>query len=176
VCPLKAIEQLAHHYLLLKAGAGDMDACIDWAIERLRHDEEGDDLDIVLLAGATEANEAAPLVRQIVERYCGADIRDDELAAGKYVAHLRKSYLLGAETIASLDLKLTGLYRRLDYPDWLGMLTRNCEYATDIPVFEESFEKEFAYLAGLWESAMSRAEFESLYRREISAQHDLQNG
>lgn len=153
-----------------------MDACIDWAIERLRHDEEGGDLDIVLLAGATEANEAAPLVRQIVERYCSADIRDDELAAGKYIAHLHKSYLLGAETIASLELKLTRIYLRLDFPSWLRTLARNCQCAMDIPEYEEPFAKEFAYVAGLWESATSRAEFESVYRRSISEQHDWRGG
>lgn len=173
---MQAIEQLAYEYLLLKAGAGDVDACIAWAIERLRRDQEGDDLDIILLAGATEEHEAAPLIQQIVERYCGAEIRDDELAAGKYVAYLRKLYLSGAETIGSLESKLLKLYHRLGYPDWLGTLTLNCECATDVPAYEQPFEQEFAYIADLWESATSRAEFESAYRREASTRPGLPKG
>lgn len=169
---MKAIGQLLDEYLLLRAGAGNFEACIDWAIERLRHDDEGDDLDIVLLAGATEEKEAAALVERIIERYCSADVRDDELAVGKYIVQLRKSYLRGEETIASIDLKLTSIVRRFGYLGWLMMLARNCEYATDVSVFEQPFEQEFAYIAGLWESATSLAGFESAYSPEVSRQHD----
>jgi hypothetical protein len=170
---MEAIDQLQHNYFLLKVGFGDFHACIDWAIERLQQDQEGDDLEIVLLAAATEQSEATPLVEQIVERYCGSNTIDAQLAAGKYVASLRKAYLQGTETIESIDAKLTKLYNHLGYPNWLVMLSRNCEYATDIPAFEEPFEKEFAYVAGLWESATSRPEFEAKYSRAISNQHDI---
>ena len=52
------------------------------------------------------------------------------------------------------------------------MLSRNCEYATDIPAFKEPFEREFEYVASLWASTASKAEFEAQYSREISNQHD----
>jgi hypothetical protein len=41
--------------------------------------------------------------------------------------------------------------------------------------FEEPFEQEFSYIAGLWDSAASRSEFEARYRRAISNQHDVKN-
>jgi hypothetical protein len=169
---MESIDRLQHSYFLLKVGVGDFRACIDWAIERLRQEQEGDDLEIVLLAAATEQAEATRLVEQIVERYCGSTTIDGQLAAGKYVASLRKAYLQGTETIESIDAKLTRLYNHLGYPDWLVMLSRNCEYATDVPAYKEPFEKEFAYIAGLWESATSGAEFETKYSRALSNQHD----
>ena len=173
---MEAITQLESEYFRLKVGIGDYQACIDWAIERLRQDQEGDDLEIVLLAAATKQEEVPPLVEQIIERYCGTSTLDDELAAGKYVASLRNGYLQGSETIDSIDAKLTTMFRRLGYPDWLVMLSRNCEYATDMPPFEEPFEKEFAYVAGLWASVNSREEFETKYSRAVSNQHDAKYG
>ena len=100
-------------------------------------------------------------------------VLDDQLAAGKYVVTLYDSYLKGKETIESLDGKLAKLYHHLGYPNWLVMLSRNCEYATDVPCFREPFEKEFAYVAGVWASVTSRAEFEAKYSRETSNQHDI---
>jgi hypothetical protein len=52
------------------------------------------------------------------------------------------------------------------------MLARNCEYATDVSAFKEPFEREFEYIASLWASAASQAEFDAKYSREISNQHD----
>ena len=169
---MEAIAQLEDEYIRLKLGVGDYQACIDWAIERLCQDQEGDDLEIVLLAAATKQEEVPPLVEQIIERYSGTGALDDEFVAGKYVALLRNAYLHGNETIQSIDAKLTTLYSGLGYPDWLAMLSRNCEYATDVPAFEEPFEKEFAYVAGLWASVKSRDEFEKAYSRAVSNRHD----
>ena len=52
------------------------------------------------------------------------------------------------------------------------MLTRNCEYATDIPAFEEPFEREFSYIATLWAEAKIKADFDVKYSRDVSNQHD----
>jgi hypothetical protein len=170
---MEAISQLEHEYFLLKCGVGDYRACIRWAMDRLLHDQEGEDLNIVLLAAATKESEASPLIPRIIETYCGAIALDAELAAGKFIASLRDAYLQGKETIKSIDAKLNRLYCRLNYPNWLVMLSRNCEYATDIPAFQEPFEKEFAYIADLWATVSSRQEFERNYSREISNQHDF---
>ena len=169
---MEAIAQLENNYFLFKAGLIDFQVCIDWAIERLSQDQEGDDLEIVLLAAATEVEEVAPLVEQIIARYCGKDVLDEQLVAGKYVVMLRDAYLQGQETVESIDAKLAKLYNVLGYPGWLTMLTRNCEYATDIPAFEEPFEKEFAYIANLWSAASNTVEFYAQYSRAISNQHD----
>jgi hypothetical protein len=172
---MEAIAELEQEYFLLKVGVGDIHGCIEWALERLERNQEGDDLQVVLLAGATKREEVVPLVEEIVRRYCGAGSLDDQLAAGKYISLLHRRYLRGEETIASIDAKLMVIYYRLDYPNWLGMLVRNCEYATDIPDFEEPFKREFAYIAGLWASVDNRAEFDSKYSRSISKQHDIRH-
>jgi hypothetical protein len=166
------IALLEVHYFELRFGYGDGAACVEWAVDRLTFDEEGDDLEIVLLASARGRNEVSPLVEIIVERYLGKNALDDQLAAGKLIVRLRQAYLQGKETVHSIDAKLTRLYPQLGYPNWLGMLTRNCEYATDVCAFEKPFEQEFDYISTLWKSAYTRFEFEQQYRPEISQQHD----
>ncbi len=172
---MEAIDQLERVFFLLQFGAGDFKVSVDWAIERLLLDQEGDDLDIVLLAGATDSEEAVSLVRGIVERYGGPHVLDDQFAGGKYVASLHDAYLQGRECIKSLDVKFDKLNCNLDYPDWLTMLSRNCEYATDLSAFVEPFEQEFSYVAGLWSSSQSRSEFEAAYDRQVSNRHDVGN-
>jgi hypothetical protein len=170
---MNAISQLQNFYFLLTLGIGSHQACIDWAIEKLLSDQEGDDLDIVLLAAATNHDEALPLVENIIERYIGLASLDGELAGGKCIASLHQAYQDGKETVASLDEKFTKLHYSLGCPDWLVMLSRNCEYATDIPDFVKHFEDEFEYVANLWASAKSQNEFKSRYSRDISNQHDI---
>jgi hypothetical protein len=173
---MEAIALLEHEYFLLRFGVGSTAYCVDWAVDRLRYDEEGDDLEVVLLASARGLEEVLPLVEVIVERHCGESRLDDQLAAGKYIVALRAAYLLGQETTDSLEAKFHSLYFKLGYPDWLTMLCRNCEYATDVDVFEAPFESEFAYISRLWEIATTRQEFEEKYSRAISSQHDAKLG
>lgn len=169
---MEAMSPLELEYFRLRFGYGSGEACVDWASERLQYDQEGDDLEVVLLAGARGRDEVLPLVEVIVDRYCGSNRLDDEFAAGKYVVTLRTDYVQGRETVESVDAALSILYPKLGYPNWLVMLSRNCEYATDIPAFKEPFEREFEYVASLWASTASKAEFEAQYSREISNQHD----
>ncbi|HET7832031.1 MAG TPA: hypothetical protein VFK88_03610 [Gallionella sp.] len=169
---MEAISELCNHYFFVKVGAENIQPCIDWAMVRLQLDQEGDDLDITMLAASTTEEDAFPLVEKIIERYIGFDSLDDQLAAGKFIVKLFSAYQDGLETIESLDARLMKLYNRLGYPDWLTMLSRNCEYATDIDVFREPFEHEFAYIAELWNSSATRKEFEAKYSREMSNQHD----
>ena len=156
-----------------RLGVGDLSDGIDWAMDRLRLDQEGDDLDIVLLAGATTAEEASPYVEAIVARYCAQSALDLHVVAGKYVVKLHQRYLAGSECTHSLDEIFDKLYQRLDHPDWMTMLSRNCEYATDISAFQQPFEQEFQYIAGLWSKSNSRRDFESMYSREVSNRHDV---
>lgn len=145
----------------LRMGFGDTGRCVDWAVERLRRDEEGDDLEVVLLAEV------------IIERYRGIERPADQFLAGKYIVELRAAYLAGRESVSSLDAIFTRLYPALDYPDWLVMLSRNCEYATDVADFEQPFEDEFRYIASLWAQAESLAAFERAYSRQSSNTHDI---
>jgi hypothetical protein len=169
---MEAIAQLELEYFRLRFGYGDGVECVEWASERLGNDQEGDDLDIVTLAGARGRDEVMPLVETIIDRYCGSNRIDDEFAAGKYIVKLRADYAQGRETIQSVDSALSILYPKLGYPNWLVMLTRNCEYATDIPAFEEPFEREFSYIATLWAEAKNKADFAVKYSRDVSNQHD----
>lgn len=152
----------------LRHGDGQAERCVDWAVERLRLDQEGDDLEIVLLASARGVDEVLPLAEVIIERYCGHARLAEQFLAGKYIVALRAAYLAGRESVSSLDTILTRLYPALAYPDWLVMLSRNCEYATDVPDFEQPFELEFDYIASLWADAGDVGAFERLYDRERS--------
>lgn len=170
---MQAITQLQNHYLLLTLGVGKTQPCIDWAIQRLQLNQEGDDLEVVLLAAATTREEALPLAQEILARYLGIESLDKQLAAGKYVTSLRPKYLADSESIESLEAKFATLYCELGYPSWLSMLSRNCEYATDIEAFREPFEQEFEYIANLWKNSCTLSEFEATYSREISKRHDV---
>ncbi|KAB8058271.1 hypothetical protein GCN74_17045 [Janthinobacterium sp. FT14W] len=169
---MKQLTELDLAVFQLRMGFGHADSCVDWAVERMRRDEEGDDLEVVLLASARGRDEVLPLAEAIIERYRGAQRLADQFLAGKYILELHAAYLAGRESVSSLDAIFTRLYPALDYPDWLVMLSRNCEYATDVADFEQPFEDEFRYIAGLWAQADSLAGFERAYSRETSKQHD----
>ncbi|WP_256079324.1 hypothetical protein [Massilia sp. YIM B04103] len=170
---MEHIAELEDEYFQLRFFYSKDDSCVDWAVERLRHDQEGDDLEVILLASARGRDEILPLVEIIVDRYRGPERLDDQSLAGKYIVKLRQIYLQGQETIHSLDEKFTQLYSKLGYPNWLVMLSRNCEYATDVPAFVQPFEDEFEYISSLWDASRNLAEFEAQYSRKISDQHDI---
>jgi len=169
---LEEINQLERSYFLLKSGGGDYRDCIEWALDRLRRDEEGDDTDIVFLAAAEDPDEALTFAEHVIERYSGYQALDVQLAAGKYLVALRHDYLRGIETTRTLESKLQSLYERLKHPGWLSVLCRNCRYAKEARPYLDLFDKEFAYLARLWAVATSRQQFETRYNRAISARHD----
>lgn len=169
---MEAINQLERSYFLLKSGGGDFRECVEWALERLRRDEEGDDTDIVLLAASEDRHEVLTFAEHVIERYIGYQALDAQLAGGKYVVALRHDYLRGIETVHTLDSKLQSLYERLQFPGWLSVLCRNCRHAREATSYLDLFDKEFAYLARLWAVAMSRQQFESRYNHAISARHD----
>lgn len=170
---MEQLTELEIAVFQLRMGFGHADRCVDWAVERLRLDEEGDDLNIVLLASARGRDEVLPLAEAIIGRYRGDARVEEEFLAGKYIVELRVAYLAGRESVSSLDAIFTRLYQALGYPDWLVMLSRNCEYATDVADFELPFEDEFRYVASLWAQADSLAAFERAYRRATSNQHDV---
>ncbi|MCC7596385.1 hypothetical protein IGS61_02735 [Janthinobacterium sp. FW305-129] len=170
---MEQLTELELECFQLRHGDGRADRCVDWAVERLRLDQEGDDLNIVLLASARGMDEVLALAEAIIGRYRGDARLEEQFLAGKYLVELRAAYLAGRESVQSLDARLTRLYPALGYPDWLVMLSRNCEYAIDVPDFEQPFEREFDYLAGLWAEAGNVAEFEQQYSRETSNRHDV---
>lgn len=165
---MEQLTELEIAVFQLRMGFATADRCVDWAVERLRLDQEGDDLEVVLLASARGRDEVLPLADAIIARYRGDARLEEQFLAGKYIVELRAAYLAGRESVSSLDAIFTRLYPALDYPDWLVMLSRNCEYATDVANFEQPFEEEFNYIATLWAQAESLAAFEREYSRETS--------
>lgn len=165
---MEQLMELELECFRLRHGDGRADRCVDWAVERLRLDQEGDDLEIVLLASARGVDEVLPLAEVIIERYRGDARLAEQFLAGKYIVALRAAFLAGRESVASLDTIFTRLYPALGYPDWLVMLSRNCEYAMDVPDFEQPFELEFDYIASLWADAGDVGTFERRYDRERS--------
>lgn len=173
---MTAIDELQRLFGPVALGLGPVQPCIDWAITRLLRDEEQGDLEVVLLASATDHDEAFPLAVEILHRYLGGASTNLELAAGHLVVDLRRAYLAGEQTVASLEPTINALYVKTDHAPWLVMLSRNCEYATDMPVFREPFDDEFAYIAGLWARATSLADFYARYRPGVSRKHDVDLG
>ena len=168
---MKAIPELQKAYVMSMAGMGTADACIDWAITRLEHDEEDRDQDVVSLAATNDKHEAIKHTETILNRYIGNT--DPELIAGKHIVLLHQMQIEGQISVTQLDDIIGSLYCRLDYPSWLVMLSRNCEYATYIPDFMPAFQAEFDYISGLWSQANSLAEFLQVYDRMTSNSHDI---
>lgn len=162
---MQAIEQLLQHYQDLRIipwpdKRRALEACIDWAIERLSRDEEGDDLEVVLLAGASHIEEAEPLATTILHRYLGRDCYDVELAAGKVLVRLHERYRRGEETSANLYRVMDRIWMDLGCPGWLSDLSECCELGDEADVFARRFESEFDRLAALWSQCDTFAEFE----------------
>ena len=88
---MEAINQLEHSYFLLKSGGGDYHECVQWAVDRLRQNEEGDDEDIVLLAASSARSEVLAFAEHVVERYSGYQALDPQLAAAGQLESLRFS-------------------------------------------------------------------------------------
>ena len=170
---MNAVEELRNSLAAYKYGFGDLRECVAWAVERLsRNDDDGDE-DVILLAGSTDESETKELAHKIVHRYLTVDALDEELWAGRLLVRLYERYRAGTITILALEPIVDALYRKLGHPDWLVMLGRNCEYATDVEPFVKPFEDEFQYISELWKHSMSSNEFKSKYDRLVSNTHDI---
>lgn len=169
---MEAINQLEYSYFLARSAGGDYRDCIDWALERLKRNEEDDDADVILLAASEEPEEARTFTELVLERYSGYQSLDPQLAGGKYLVALRHEYLRGNETVHTLESKLQRLYSHLQNPGWLSVLCRNCRHARVAAPYRDLFDKEFAYLARLWAVAATRAQFEARYNHAISRRRD----
>ena len=141
----------------------------EWAVERLQRDEQGDDLDIVLLASLGKGDSPQRLIESIFQKYSGLPLDDQNLVAGKLIVLLRDRYLAGSESIDSLDHQFRRIFYYSSLPDWLAGLMSICEYANVIaPGYQVPFEREFEYIAGLWSAANSFEDFKGLWNPEVS--------
>ena len=169
---MNAIHDLLDAFIPLKYKFTKGQECVKWAEARLLHNEEENDRDIVLLAGATEEEEIKRLTLIILEKYIDKPFLDEEYCAGKFIVKLYESYKLGLVGIHRLEKIIDWLFNSLNSPDWLGMLCRNCEYAMDMETFRKPFEDEFLYIYETWKNANSIDEFKARYDRQVSNGHD----
>lgn len=171
---MKAIEELHNAFISNKLGFEDLKECVKWAEERLLNNEEQGDTDIMLLAGSTDVDEIKDIAQKIIFRYSNLLSMNEEVWAGKYLLQLYQNYKASSMSITDLEPIIDRLYQGLNYPDWLVMLSRNCEYAIDIDSFIKPFEDEFTYICDLWKESMTLENFMRKYDRRISNTHDIQ--
>jgi len=169
---MKTIHDLLEAFIPLKYNFPKGQDCVKWAVERLLHDEQENDKDVILLTGATMVEEIRELSLKILDRYLDKELLDEEYWAGRFIVKLYEWYKSGSVSIPQLDTIISWFYAHLDYPSWLTMLSRNCEYATDMEDFRKPLEDEFLYIYETWKDAHSLDEFERKYDRQVSNSHD----
>jgi hypothetical protein len=170
---VNAVEELRDVLAAHSYGCGDLKACVEWAVDRLVRDEDDGDENVILLASSADESETEELSRRVVRRYLSDEALNEAVWAGRLLAQLYDRHRAGAISIAALEPIIYAMYRKLEHPDWLVMLSRNCEYATDVEPFVKPFEDEFRYVSELWRQSKSMEEFESKYDRRISDSHDI---
>ncbi len=170
---MENIEEL--HDICVKArfSLSDWSDCVDWAVQRLLNNGDQDDEEVILLASSSNEEEIKELTKIILVNHLTPGKRDDEYWAGKHVVHLHSLFYDQKIDIFELESRLWKIYYALDSPGWLTMLSRNCEYATDVPAFEKPFKDEFEYIVGLWKNSNSIDSFKCSYDRNISNSHDV---
>lgn len=172
---IKSIEDLHSIYIQMRFGWANWTALSQWALERMLNHEDYDDENIILLAGSSFEDEANELASKILVKYLDLEKQNEEYWAGKYIVQLYEKFHTERLNIFELSNIINKIYYMLGHPSWLVILSRNCEYATDVESFEIPFHQEFDYISELWKSCMSLAEFLSKYDRAISNAHDVQD-
>lgn len=171
---IKSIEDLHSIYVQIIFGWSNWNALSQWALERLLNNEDNGDENIILLAGSSFEDEASELTNKILTEHLDPEKQNKEYWAGKYIVELYERSYKEELDIFELSNIINRIYSKLGYQNWLVMLSRNCEYATDVDEFEIPFHEEFSYISELWQSCASVAEFLSKYDRSISNNHDVQ--
>jgi hypothetical protein len=169
----ESIENLNKIYFKVRFGFENWSSLSSWAIEQLIQNQDGDDKNIILLASSSYEDEADELTEKILSTYLNPTERNDEYLAGKYVSELYSIFYKNGINISALSEILDKIYCALAYPNWLVMLSRNCEYATDVEAFEKPFHEEFQYISHLWQSCENTHDFLLRYDRSVSNTHDV---
>ena len=172
---MKDITQLHNLYTQALYNLTKWKYCVNWAVDCLVENNEIDDEEIILLASSNLDGETKALTEAIINNYLPKKERNKEYWAGKYIVELYKNYHNKSIDINNLEYIISTLYNSLGYPNWLAMLARNCEYATDVQEFEKPFNDEFNYINKLWLESESIDDFNNIYSREISNTHDFKN-
>lgn len=170
---INSVEKLHDIYVKTRFGWESWRALSQWALDRMVNYENESDEDIILLAGSSFEDDSIELAKKVIAKYLEPERRSDSYWAGKYLVSLYESYYGHEIDIFELSQFIDKINCELGSPGWLVMLSRNCEYATDLECFEIPFHEEFHYIVQLWRSCESLAEFLSEYERAISDSHDV---
>lgn len=167
---LKSLRKIMIESLL---GVSTNQKYIDWAIEELLRGVEDENVCILASSNTNYPEEIKTYLQKIMENE--TKITQEELyeSAGDMIVKVGQEYIDGHIDITVLENLFDKLYMNLGHPDWLVMLTRNCEYATDISCFMTPFIKELDYIKSLWSEFPRYEDFEKKYDRNISNSHDF---
>ncbi|MDC7127368.1 MAG: hypothetical protein PQJ46_17525 [Spirochaetales bacterium] len=165
-------KELKQTYIEAQFFESAFEKSIEWAITQIENGT--DDMNINILAGLEPNNyfEIKEYIENILDEELTVSKEDLEEWAGQYIIELKKLFIDQVIDIWKLDEKISRLYYKLDYPNWMVMLARNCEYATDVEPFEKPFEDELEYITELWTKYPEYSDFIENYKREISNTHD----
>lgn len=165
-------KELKQSYIEAQFFESAFEKSIEWAITQIVNGT--DDMNINILAGLEPNNyfEIKEYVEKILDEELNVSKEDLEEWAGQYIIELKKLFTDQVIDIWKMDEKISRLYYKLDYPNWMVMLARNCEYATDVEPFEKPFEDELEYITELWTKYPEYSVFIEHYKREISNTHD----
>jgi hypothetical protein len=142
--------------------------CIDWAVSELMRGVE--DLNVCLLASSNLNNQIE--INSYIHNILGEGFifSESEIheTAGRLLVNLGENYFSNETTIVEIERIIDKLYLSLKNNDWLVILSRNAEYATDVDYFKVPFEKELRYIIELWRQYPNYDDFIKNYDRLIS--------
>jgi hypothetical protein len=142
--------------------------CIDWAVSELLRGVE--DLNVCLLASSNvnDKHEMDSYIRNILgDNFIISEVELQE-TAGELIINFGDKYFSNKITIIDIESIIYKLYLSLENNDWLVILSRNAEYATDIDYFKKPFENELKYIIELWSQYTIYTDFINNYHRRIS--------
>lgn len=162
------INGLRNLILLNKLIGGTKKQYIDWAVSELLRDV--DDIDVCLLASSNENNsdEINLYIRNILGENIEFSMEEIQETTGRIIAANGEKYFNKQLSIIEIEKIIYTLYTSVEYRDWLVVLSRNAEYATDIDYFLVPFENELKYIMELWKAYPKYQNFINNYDRDIS--------
>ena len=166
-------RELINYFIEAKYMETNYECCINWAIGQIEKGIDNNDINILAGLNPDDYFELKKYIEKIINEEIVFDQNNIETWAGEVVVKNGEKYLRKEIDIFKLDEILTKLYYKTNYPFWLAMLARNCEYATDIKAFEKPFLDELNYIMDLWKNSFDLNDFNMKYDRTISEKHDI---
>lgn len=141
---------------------------VDWAVSELLRGV--DNIDVCLLASTVSNNndEINLYIKNILGQNSGFSLSEIHEATGRIILDTGEKYYNHQISIIEIEKVIGKLYLSIEENDWLVILARNAEYATDIDYFTTHFENELKYIMSLWRDYPVYSDFIQNYDRNIS--------